>query len=101
MLWSALKQAHVQRASLLPSFSRPCASAIIQYASGPAFQNFKYYFYILFIVWDVVELIVIYFFWPETKDRTLEELNELFQAPNPVKKSLEPKDLHTIQHASY
>ncbi|KAH6716204.1 putative MFS monosaccharide transporter [Leptodontidium sp. MPI-SDFR-AT-0119] len=73
-----------------------CASAIIQYASGPAFQHIKYYFYVAFICWDVLELVVIYFFWPETKDRTLEELDELFQAPNPVKKSLEPRGISTV-----
>ena len=80
----------------LAQFFTACASAIISYSSGPAFQNIKYYFYIVFICWDVMELIVIYFFWPETKDRTLEELDEVFQAPNPVKRSLQPKDLRTV-----
>ncbi len=80
----------------LAQFFTACASAIIQYASGPAFQNIKYYFYIVFIAWDIIELVVIYLFWPETKDRTLEELDEVFQAPNPVKRSLEPKDLRTV-----
>lgn len=80
----------------LAQFFTACASAIIQYASGPAFQHIKYYFYIVFICWDVIELTVIYFFWPETKDRTLEELDELFQSPNPVKRSLEPKDIRTV-----
>ncbi|RDW85924.1 hypothetical protein BP5796_04249 [Coleophoma crateriformis] len=80
----------------LAQFFTACASAIIQYSSGPAFQHIKYYFYICFIGWDVLELVFIYFLWPETKDRTLEELDELFQAPNPVKRSLEPKDLRTV-----
>ena len=35
-------------------------------------------------------------FWPETKDRTLEELEEVFSAPNPVKKSLEKRDTKTV-----
>lgn len=80
----------------LAQFFIACASAVISYSSGPAFQHIKYYFYIVFIRWDIFELIVIYFFWPETKDRTLEELDEVFQAPNPVKKSLEPKNLRTV-----
>lgn len=80
----------------LAQFITACSSAVVSYSSGPAFQHIKYYFYIAFIGWDVVELIVIYFFWPETKDRTLEELKEVFAAPNPVKKSLEPKNLQTV-----
>jgi sugar porter (SP) family MFS transporter len=80
----------------LAQFFTACASAVISYSSGPAFQHIKYYFYIAFICWDIVELIVIYFFWPETKNRTLEELDEIFQAPNPVKRSLQPKDLRTV-----
>jgi sugar porter (SP) family MFS transporter len=83
----------------LAQFCTACASAIIQYASGPAFQNIKYYFYIVFIAWDVVELVVIYFFWPETKGRTLEELDELFQAPDPVKESLKPRQVRTVLNA--
>ena len=30
---------------------------------------------------------------PETRRRTLEELDKIFQAPNPVKESLKPKKL--------
>jgi MFS family permease len=80
----------------LAQFCTAAASAVIQYASGPAFQSITYYFYIVFIVWDVLELVVIYFFWPETKGRTLEELEEVFAAKNPVKKSLEAKSFQTV-----
>ncbi|KAJ6030978.1 lactose permease [Penicillium herquei] len=80
----------------LAQFFTACASAIIQYGSGPAFEHIKYYFYIVFIGWDLFEVVFIYLFWPETKDRTLEELDEVFQAPNPVKRSLEAKDLQTV-----
>lgn len=80
----------------LAQFFTACASAIIQYASGPAFQHIKYYFYLVFIGWDIFELVFIYIFWPETKDRTLEELDEVFKAKNPVKRSLESKDLQTV-----
>lgn len=80
----------------LAQFFTACASAIIQYASGPAFQHLKYYFYLIFIGWDLFELVFIYLFWPETKDRTLEELDEVFQASNPVKRSLEPRNSQTV-----
>jgi len=38
--------------------------------------------YLVYIVWIVVELVVIYFF-AETAGKTLEEMNEIFGAPNP------------------
>ncbi|KAM0430154.1 hypothetical protein ACHAPT_006162 [Fusarium lateritium] len=72
------------------------ASAIIQYSSAPAFESIHYYFYIVFIFWDTIEMVVIYFFWPETKGRTIEELTEVFEARNPVKKSLEPINTKTF-----
>ncbi|KFY31700.1 hypothetical protein V493_00880 [Pseudogymnoascus sp. VKM F-4281 (FW-2241)] len=72
------------------------ASTIIQYSSGPAFEKIGYLFYIVFVVWDLVEWVVMYFYFPETKQRTLEELAEVFEAPNPVKKSLEKRSARTV-----
>jgi hypothetical protein len=63
------------------------SSTIIQYSSGPAFANIKYYFYLVFVFWDLIEVTVIYFFWPETNNRTLGELSEVFKAKNPVKRA--------------
>lgn len=72
------------------------SSTIIQYGSGPAFQDIKYYFYLVFVFWDLIEVAVMYYFFVETKERTLEELSEVFEAKNPVKKSLEPRDAKTV-----
>jgi MFS family permease len=72
------------------------AGTIIQYGSGPAFEKLTYYFYLVFVFWDLIEAAVIYFFFVETKDRTLEELDEVFSAPNPVKKSLEKRSVQTV-----
>ncbi|KAM0715174.1 hypothetical protein Q7P37_009639 [Cladosporium fusiforme] len=44
--------------------------------------------YIVFVVWNAVQSTVFYFMMPETKNRTLEELDHIFEAPNPVKHSL-------------
>jgi MFS family permease len=49
--------------------------------------GWKYYF--LFIFWDAFEVLFIYIFFVETKNRTLEELTTIFTAKSPVKKSLE------------
>ncbi|KAI5269043.1 general substrate transporter [Aureobasidium subglaciale] len=72
------------------------SSAVIQYGSGPAFANIGAYFYLVFVVWDLIEFGVIYLYWPETKERTLEELSEVFEAKNPVKKSLEKRGASTV-----
>jgi sugar porter (SP) family MFS transporter len=78
------------------NFASAVSSTVIQYSSGPAFQNIGYYFYLVFVFWDLVEALVMYFYFPETKDRTLEELVEVFEAPNPVKKSLQARNANTI-----
>ena len=53
----------------------------------------------MFIARNVFELTAIYFFWPETKNRTFEELTAVFESPNPVKKSLEKRHANTVMHA--
>ncbi|KAL3419995.1 MFS sugar transporter [Phlyctema vagabunda] len=72
------------------------SSVIIQYSSGPAFANIGYYFYLVFVFWDLIEVVIMYFFFPETKERTLEELAEVFEAKNPVKRSLEKRGAGTV-----
>jgi MFS family permease len=79
------------KGTAIGNFSSSVASTIIAYSSGPAFQNIKYYFYLGFVFWDLIEVVVMYFYFPVTKDRTLEELEEVFSAPNPVKKSLKKR----------
>ncbi len=78
------------------NFASSVASTILQYASGPAFEKIGYYFYLVFVFWDLIEGAVMYFYFPETKDRTLEELEEVFSAPDPVKKSLEKRSALTV-----
>ncbi len=40
-----------------------------------------------FVFWDIFELAFIYFFYVETKGRTLEELDQVFEEKNPRKAS--------------
>ncbi|ESZ94149.1 putative MFS lactose permease [Sclerotinia borealis F-4128] len=46
-----------------------------------------------FIFWDLLEVAFIYFFFVETKGRTLEELTEIFNAAKPVKYSLQKSEV--------
>lgn len=52
-----------------------------------ALKNIGYWFYVFFVFWDLFEFGIIYLFFVETKGRTLEEVQEVFEAPNPRKAS--------------
>ncbi|KAK1960727.1 general substrate transporter [Colletotrichum sublineola] len=78
------------------NFASSAISLVLAYSSGPAFEKIGYYFYLVFVFWDILEAVFIYFLFPETNHRTLEELEEVFSAPNPVKKSLEPRSASTV-----
>jgi len=84
------------KGTALGNFMSSGISIVLAYSSGPAFEKIGYYFYLVFVFWDIIEAIFIWKFFPETKDRTLEELAEVFEAPNPVKKSLEPRNAETV-----
>ncbi|KAK1996927.1 general substrate transporter [Colletotrichum falcatum] len=78
------------------NFASSAISLVLAYSSAPAFEQIGYYFYLVFVFWDILEAIFIYFLFPETNHRTLEELEEVFSAPNPVKKSLQPRSASTV-----
>lgn len=105
--WTPLQSAYIAeclstdiraKGTAIGNFASSLASAVIQYSSAPAFKDIKYYFYLVFVFWDLFEAVFIYFLFPETKDRTLEELSEVFEAPNPVHKSLEKRDAQTVMN---
>lgn len=73
------------------------ASILGQYTSASAISSIGYHYYLVFIFWDLVEFAIIYFFFVETKERTLEEMAEIFEAPDPVKKSLEKRSNQTVK----
>ncbi|GAA6028079.1 hypothetical protein JCM8097_001861 [Rhodosporidiobolus ruineniae] len=55
------------------------ATATNSYATPPAFHNVKYRTYFIFMTFNIVAAIHIFFMYPETKGRTLEEMDEVFQ----------------------
>lgn len=71
------------------------AGFINTFAAPIAIQNITYWFYAFFVFWDCFEAAFIYFFFIETKGRTLEELEEVFQAKNPRKASTAKRNLET------
>lgn len=59
------------------------------YAIPTVWERITWQFYFIYIAWDVFEVIFIYLFFVETKGRTLEEINMVFEAPYPRKKSMQ------------
>ncbi|KAG8904949.1 hypothetical protein FRC01_008533 [Tulasnella sp. 417] len=64
-----------------------CTSFINLLCTPIALQNIQWRFILVFVGWDAFETIIWYFFAVETQGRTLEELDIIFSAPNPVKAS--------------
>lgn len=58
------------------------------FVTGIAFAGIQWRYYFLFIFWDTFEFVIIYYFFVETKNRTLEELTDIFRSKNPVRASL-------------
>ncbi|KAK4098565.1 general substrate transporter [Parathielavia hyrcaniae] len=57
--------------------------------AGPhALRNIGYKYIFVFVAWDVVESIIWFLFGVESQGRTLEQLEWVYNQPNPVKASL-------------
>jgi MFS family permease len=67
------------------------------FVTGIAFTGAGWKYYFLFIFWDCLEVAVIYFLFVETKNRTLEELAEIFRSKNPVAFSLKKTKVTVIK----
>ena len=63
------------------------------FVTGIAFSGAGWRYYFLFIFWDCLEFAFIYFFFVETKGRTLEELTEIFRGKNRVRRSLKKTEV--------
>ncbi|KAG9240424.1 general substrate transporter [Calycina marina] len=55
--------------------------------------------YLVYIAWICIELVIIYFFFVETAGKTLEEMNDIFDAPNPRKASTMKTKIIVEQHS--
>lgn len=65
------------------------ALLVNQFGIGNAIDQIGWHTYIILAGWNVVQATFIYFFAVETNSRTLEQLTEIFDAPNPRKRSTE------------
>ncbi|KAL1412442.1 hypothetical protein Q8F55_000187 [Vanrija albida] len=62
-------------------------SFINMFAGPVGLGNIGYRYIFVFVVWDVVEAACWWFFGVEARGRTLEELDWIYEQPNPVKAS--------------
>ena len=72
----------------LNNFSLNVAEFVNTYATPIALQKIAWRLYIIYAVWNVVQTLWIYFFFVETRGRTLEELDYIFESKHPVRESL-------------
>lgn len=73
-------------------------SFINTYAAPVGITNSGWKFYILYLAIDAVGVLFIYFFFVETKGRSLEEIDEIFADPHPVKKSLQRQEVLVVKN---
>ncbi|KUL86494.1 hypothetical protein ZTR_04254 [Talaromyces verruculosus] len=75
------------------------AGLLNQFAWPVSLDKIGWKTYIIFVVWDAIQTVIMYFFLPETKNRTLEELDQIFEARNPVKASTRATEI-AVDHNS-
>lgn len=63
------------------------AMVVNTYGISVGMEAIGWKLYLVYIGWICVELVVIYFFFVETAGKTLEEMSEIFESPNPRKAS--------------
>ena len=73
----------------LNNFVLNCAEFINTYATPIGLKNIGWRIYIVYVVWNIVQAAWIFLFFVETKDHTLEEMDQIFESKHPVKASLE------------
>ncbi|GMK54150.1 hypothetical protein CspeluHIS016_0107360 [Cutaneotrichosporon spelunceum] len=70
------------------------AIGFINMFAGPiGLQNLGYKYIYVFVAWDCVEALCWYLFGVESQGRTLEELDWIYEQPNPVKASKRVKNI--------
>ena len=75
------------------AFMNNAVKVMNTYVPPIAIANSGWKYYLLYVFWDAFGVVVIYFFFVETRGWSLEEIEDLFQAKNPVKASLAKKKI--------
>jgi len=73
------------------------AMVVNTYGISIGIEKIGWKLYLVYIAWIVIELVIIYFFFVETAGKTLEEMKEIFDAPNPRKASTKKTKIQVDQ----
>lgn len=84
------------KSQLVLNVTAGVAQFVNQFAAPKAMQNISYWFYVFYVFFDIFEFFIVYFFFVETKGLSLEELDVIFDAPNPRKASTDADFLKSI-----
>lgn len=60
-------------------FATRASSAFNSFINPIALKSLAWKYYLVYVAWLVVETLVVFFLYPETKGPTLEELGDLFE----------------------
>ncbi|CAK5262543.1 unnamed protein product [Mycena citricolor] len=83
-----LGYAHRAKGLALFALIESLAALINNFAGSVAFQRIGWRYFLVPLAFNAVQIVVVWLFAVETKGRTLEELDLIFQAPDPVAASL-------------
>ncbi|RKL43272.1 hypothetical protein BFJ72_g4685 [Fusarium proliferatum] len=76
------------------------ASFFNQFVNPIGLKNLGWKYYIVYCVWLCIVLITVFFMFPETKNRSLEEISEVFEkhSEGAPEKQVEATDIECIEH---
>ncbi|KAF4417220.1 hexose transporter [Fusarium acutatum] len=76
------------------------ASFFNQFVNPIGLKNLGWKYYIVYCVWLCIVLITVFFMFLETKNRSLEEISQVFEkySESPSEKKLETTDIECIEH---
>lgn len=63
-------------------FAQGCFNIMSSFTTPIGLEEIQWKFYIVFVVWVIIEFVVVYFLFPETKGPSLEDIAILFDGPN-------------------
>ena len=75
------------------AFMNNAVKVMNTYVPPIAIANSGWKYYLLYVIWDAFGIVIIYLFFVETRGWNLEEIEGLFNSKNPVKASLEKKNV--------
>jgi hypothetical protein len=63
-------------------FAQGCFNIMSSFTTPIGLEEIQWKFYIVFVIWVIIEFVVVYFLFPETKGPSLEDIAILFDGPN-------------------